>query len=143
MPTSTRGKTAIDYITVPRDSLELRKSFKVNVTGDTMEEYNLHNLLHCKCQASDRSMLLLHWEYISKQQTETGNKPCSNNKKKKRQNIYNFNAIIIPLLNSDEWQDTRRSLIERLTTERTAQHRVDTIYNDMCKAMFRELDKDL
>ena len=54
---SGKGKSVVDYISVPHECIDYCYEFKVHTMGDIMQKHKLYDLLSDQCKAPDHSLL--------------------------------------------------------------------------------------
>ena len=54
---TVKGKSVVDYITVPIDSIEYCKKFEVLQTTDLIDKLNLSSAISSQCKAPDHALL--------------------------------------------------------------------------------------
>ena len=151
---SSRGRSVVDYVITTHEGIDMCKQFKVITCNKLIEENKLQSLINSKSKPPDHSILSLEFMYsygyninnstMEQKSTNSISKPiqqdCNillNNK------MYNFNSRPENFLKSENWKQKITTIVQQLENNIDNQNELDSVFNNLCKSLFSELDNVL
>jgi len=138
---STRGKSVVDYFLTTHDNINNCTRCEVDLISDMIVKYNCVQMLCDRCKAPDHSMLTMVVTYIHKYD------PIATLVKGERQKIimdtdkrYDFHNVPQEFMNNEDWGFTIIRTTDQINNCVGAQEEVDTLYDNLVKDIFAEMD---
>ena len=157
---TVKGKSVVDYIAVPIDSIEYCKKFKVLQTTDLIDKLNLSSAISSQCKAPDHALLTLTYTFemipeiniSNDQRPQTRQSPGTanatlnthrSNQVHPRRKRYYFNNKPDTYMNNDSWDHAVLELLSEIEFLEESQREIDSLYDKLCETIFTENDKRL
>jgi hypothetical protein len=148
---SNRGKSVVDYIVVPHDVLDKCYNFEVNSCESILDDIGAQDLIGDRSRCPDHAIVSVYLNmYNDGDELERDNSGCNTQgtelkgeSKGKTRRKYNFSATPETFLNSDIARNALISVIDRLSEQALSQSDLDTTYDNLCKAIIREMDDSI
>ncbi len=147
--TST-GTSVVDYIVTSQDSFNTCSDFKVLLTSDVINMFDLQNMINTRCKPPDHAIItcnirVMHNMLYSNDDNHDNN--CSNVKvvtdQASSHRRYCFNNVPCDFMNNSIWNACIQRLITECENVQNQQNEIDSLYNRFCDVLTCEMDEYL
>ena len=156
---SRKGKSVVDYLCVPHDHLHMCKGFAVHTMSDTIDQFDLAELISDLSRPPDHSIVsvLIHCspgDFLCEQHNRSVTPMDLGRDNLSDQNYlkvnpnrhvkkYKYTNIPQEFMSNTEWQNKNNLIINTLELECNNQTEIDGIYKRLSDNIFSEMDKYL
>ncbi len=139
---SHKGKSVVDYVAVPYDSIDKCTDFRVITPLDAVDNSNSRYLIGEKSKMSDHSILIC--SFSASYSTQCNDVPqldsATNAQYPGRKRRYCFKNTPENFCNNDAFKASLHVYITKLETLQADQSNIDQNYNDLCELLVSEMD---
>ena len=124
---------------------------QVDTVSELIEKISLIDLLSDKCKAPDHSLITVRFKFDNVQSDNLNDSYCEINNDTlggiggdgKTYKKYLFRNVSKQFMNNNMWNLAFRDLLNKFVEYQLAQESIDTMYTELCKSIYSEIDKYL